>query len=476
MNCSLPAWLLCRVPVAGIFAVLSTVVAADNPPGGDDWKYDIVYRKRGEPYHGLVLQRKDGRLRMQCIVRKPGLPTIVIPVDLSDAEIDRVDMLPDDEHEALRKRLKALREERKLLGERMQALDRPAKEPAAGADKLDLRETPWPGEARTKALAYQSGHFRLVSNAPRGIVVVTAIRLEQAYAAYVHCLPPRAKGEPTTILLPQSLADYHTLVRGQGRNFLNPAFFDPARNQIVCAFDWRHMTEEMARVHAYHEKLKTQLKEREAELRKAYKGAIPADLKAALAENRRQIQNAEARNKETFHRAQQRLFQRLFHEAFHAYLLNFVYPARDGELPRWLNEGLAQIFETAIFEVSELRIGHADEERLQAVRRALAKNTLLPLSDLLRSGPKQFQVAHDGDKQISDRYYLSSWALGYYLTFHRKVLGTPALDAYVRDLKRGSDPLDAFRKLTGQPLATFEGAFLDYLKHLRPDGSLGGAG
>ncbi|HEY7153099.1 MAG TPA: DUF1570 domain-containing protein, partial [Gemmataceae bacterium] len=200
---------------------------------------------------------------------------------------------------------------------------------------------------------------------------------------------------------------------------------------------------------------------------------IPVELRTLLADKRREIDAAEAHNKATFNRAQRRLLQRLFHEAFHAYLLNFVYPPRDGELPRWLNEGLAQIFETAVFEVGELRIGHADKERLDAVRVALSKDALLPLADLLRCGAKQFQVAHDGDKQVSDRYYLASWALAFYLTFDRKVVGTPALDAYVRDLKRGTDPLDAFRTLTGQPLSKFEKDFQDYLKHLRPDGRIG---
>ncbi len=53
------------------------------------------------------------------------------------------------------------------------------------------------------------------------------------------------------------------------------------------------------------------------------------------------------------------------------------------------------------------------------------------------------------------------------------MLGTPSLDAYVRDLKRGGDPLNVFGKLTGQPLSRFEGEFLEYLKHLRGDGSVG---
>lgn len=468
-----------RTSIVGWMATLSAVLlgaavllAADNPLGGDDWKYETVYRHRGAPYRGLILRHVGGQLEMWCIDRNPGRPAIYYRVQLSDREIDRVEHLPAPERETLRRRFHALQEEHKRLPEQMKAVEAGAAESALGA-KLTLREETWNGDRGVKALRYDSSHFTLISNAPRRVVVVAATRLEQVYAAYVRSLPPRAKGERTTILLPQSRADYQTLMRGQGRHLLNPAFFDPTKNQIVCAFDWKPMSEELQRVHRYHEKLRAELDAREGELRKAYKGAIPNDVKSIVSDKRREIQAAEVRNRQTFERAQQRLFQRLFHEAFHAYLLNFVYPPRDGELPRWLNEGLAQIFETAIFEVGELRVGHADKGRLGAVRLALSRDALMPLADLLRSGPKQFQVAHDGDKQVSDRSYLASWALAFFLTFDRKILGTPALDAYVRDLKRGTDPLEAFQTLTGKPLSKFERDFHEYLSHLRPDGSVG---
>src|SRR5262249_43301018 len=179
----------------------------------------------------------------------------------------------------------------------------PGREPASGV-KITLRETPWDGDKQVKALRYDSNHFTLLSNAPRGVVMVTVLHLEKVYAAYVRFLPPRAKGKPTTILLPQSLTDYQALVREQGRQLLNPAFFDPDKNQIVCAFDWQHMTEELQRLHRYHVKLDAQVDEREAELRKAYKGFIPAELRTLLADKRREIQAAEAHNRDTFKRAQ----------------------------------------------------------------------------------------------------------------------------------------------------------------------------
>jgi hypothetical protein len=466
-----------RPPGALLAALLGAVVlaAADSPPGGDEWKYDIVYRTKGEPYRGLVRDHKGGWLRITCIVRRPGRPTIVYPVALADAEIDRVDLLPDDEREALRRRLDALREEHKVLDERLKGVPPGGKAGPRGADRLDLPEVAWVGPGGGKALAYTSSYFRLVSNAGPEVVEPAVLRLERIYAAYVRCLPPRARGALTTILLPRSLDDYRALVRGSGHNLLNPAFYDADKNQIVCECDWQRMAEDLESARRHHAKLLADLDAREADLRKAYKGDIPAELKKSLAAARTKVKETEERNREVFARRHDRLFRRLYHEAFHAYLANFVYPPTDGELPRWLNEGLAQIFETAIVEVGELRVGHVDQERFQAVRRALAKNSLLPLADLLRSGPRQFVVAHDGDQQISDRYYLTSWALAHYLTFDRKLLGTRALDDYVHDLKRGGDPLAAFVRLTGRPLAPFEKGFRDYLGHLRPDGTVGAA-
>ncbi|HZV04306.1 MAG TPA: DUF1570 domain-containing protein [Gemmataceae bacterium] len=473
MKCIPLASALVLAAGAALLALLDGA-AAEHPPGGDDWKYDIVYRKNGDNFRGVVLRHECGEVRMWCIVRNPGRPTVFYRVNLPESEIERIDMLPDEEHEKLRQRFEALREEHRRMPDPLRAIDSD-RAVVPGADKIKLYPVPWRGQARTKALAYRSSYFELESNASRRVVLVAASQLEQVYAAYVRSLPPRAKGRPTTILLPQSRADYQALVRGQGRTLLNPAFFDPDKNQIVCAFDWKHMNEELERVQAEHAKLRAKVDECEAELKKAYKdkGEIPAEFKTALIEQRRRIQATEMRNQETIARARRRLFQRLFHEAFHAYLLNFVYPPREGELPRWLNEGLAQIFETAVFEVGELRIGHADPERLEAVRQALSKKAFLPVADLLRCGAKQFQVAHDGEKQLSDRYYLSSWALAFYLTFDRKLLGTPALDSYVRQLKRGTDPLEAFRELTGQPLADFERDFFSYLARLYPDGRIG---
>src|SRR5262249_55617728 len=155
---------------------------------------------------------------------------------------------------------------------------------------------------------------------------------------------------------------------------------------------------------------------------------------------------ADERNNKAFESATQRLFRTLYHEAFHAYLAAYVYPPQETAVPRWLNEGLAQIFETAIVEAGELRVGHAEATRLDKVQSAVRKDALVPLAALLQSGAKQFVVAHASDRQVADRHYLASWALAFHLTFERRLLGSEAMDRYVQSLRRGRDPLEAFRE------------------------------
>jgi hypothetical protein len=466
----LPSWLW----TSALAALLSAAVpAADPPPGADDWKYDIVYPKKGQPLKGLVIEQSATQVLIKCVSRKPGAPTVVITDWLPRNEVDRVELLEPKERDLLRRRLQALARERELLATRLKALDPSSKTETPSEDAFDLKPVPWVRDAKETALAYESAHFRLVSNARAEVVQLAAIHLEQIYAAYVRALPPRvASAKPTTIVLTATFADYKAILRDQGRNLTNPAFYDAEKNQIVCGSDLQRLCDELERVRKHHDKLRAELKDREADLNEAYKGKVPPELLTPLYEARKKIKATEERNDEAFHQARRRLFQRLYHEAFHAYLANFVYPPAEGEVPRWLNEGLAQIFETAIVEVGELRVGHADKERLDAVRAALAKGTLLPLPELLRAGPKQFQVAHAGDQQVADRFYLASWALAFHLTFDKKLLGTKALDEYVQALHRGTDPLDAFRDLTGQPLSAFEKEFRQYLTRLRPDGTV----
>ncbi len=444
--------------------------AAPPAPGEEEWKFDVLHRKRGGPLRGLLLERTPKEVRFKSVVRRPGEATRFFTYRFDPAEVERLDLLGPEDRAKLTDRLDALARQEEVLSARLRSPDSAVHEDPPGVEKLDLRPSAWGKDGKGKALAYRSEHFRLVSNARAEVVQLAAVHLEAVYAGFARSLPPRAAGRPTTVLLARSLADYHALLKEQGRDpLLNAAFFDPARNEIVCASDLQRLGEELARVAREHAKKKGELTEKEKELARLYKGKVLLELCKPIEEARRKIAAQEKANERAFVETQQRLFRRLYHEAFHAYLANFVYPEAEAEVPRWLNEGLAQVFETAVLEAGELRLGRADRER---VTRAQKAGELVPLADLLRSGPKQFVVAHSDERQTSDRYYVTAWALACYLTFDRGLVGTDALDEYVRALRRGTAPTEAFRDLVGRPLAAFEKEFREYVRQMRPDESL----
>jgi hypothetical protein len=455
-----------RTIVLLLCAASSSVAAA---PGGDDWKYDVLTRKGGEVLRGLVVGQDARSFKIRVILRRPGSPTVVFPLTVPRSDLIGQDLLTGPDRTLLEQRLEALKRERQDLADRLRLLDPKSSTGPRPADALDLHRVPWPIDDKVQALSYHSTYFHLVANCRPELVQLAAIHLEQVYAAYARSLPPRTpRGTPTTILLTRSLAEYQAIARQRKLNLFNPAFYDPRRNQVVCGSDLERLFDEMEKVRAHHVQLRAQMKERKGELARVYRGKIPATLLAPLHDADKRIDQVEKANDKAYRAARDRLFPRLYHEAFHAYLNTFVYPAVQGALPHWFNEGLAQIFETAIVEVGELRVGHADPERLRAVR-----GSLMPLTDLLRAKPEQFLVAHASDKQASDRCYLASWALAFHLTFEKRLLGTKALDDYVHALRRGTDPLLAFRDLVGKPLPQFEKEYLEYLRKLRPDGQVG---
>jgi hypothetical protein len=449
-------WLLGALALAG---------AALPLRAGDDWKFDVLHHKNGATFKGLVVKDSPAEVLFYCVKREPGRPTLVMASTFRHSEIDFLEPLSATERAA--------------LGARLKALDPTGKGEALRMRNLELQSASWGDAPGGSALRYDSAHFALVSNAREDVVRRAAVRLEQLDTAFARLLPPRAEsGQPTSVLLAQSLADYRALLKDQGRTLLNPAFYDPASNRVVCLCDLQSLVDRLEQSRRDNQRLLDDLKDQETELNRVYKQKVPLDRLDQLKKAREKVARTTKDNEEgfekAFHEATRRLMQRLYHEMFHAYLANFVYPPGETAVPRWLNEGLAQIFDSAILEGDELRIGHADPDRLKRLKALCEAGELVGVSDLLRSGSKQFLVLHATEKESADRHYLTSYGIAFYLTFERRLLGTKAMDRYVHVLHAKADPLEAFRDLVGQPLPQFEKEFQQYVGHLRADGTVAG--
>jgi hypothetical protein len=454
---------------AALAALLLLVLAL--PACADDWRYDVVVLKPGAPPDGprrlqglFVGYREDAaEVEIRVIHREEGQPTRLEPstYKLKRSDAESIEPLDTADRAVLEERIKALTRTPQELNKRFEKL------------KPEAIDIDFGKAGKKKGFRYKDDgeHFTLESNVTEDLFVRSAKRLALLYNAFAHSLPARhPSGKPTTILLAGTQADYQALLRERGLNIFNPAFYDPDRKQVVCGTDLERLGAQLEAARKENDKVADELKKRRNDLLALYKGRIPAEVLRPLSDSEKQLATVRAVNDKHFDDATRALFARLSHESFHAYLANFVYNGERDEMPRWLNEGLAQLYETALIEGDEVRIARPDPERLKRARAALAAGELVPLKDLLRSGPKHFVVVHASDKETSDRYYLTAWALALYLATDAtggKGLGAKQLDDYCRATRAGEDALETFAALMGRKsddLADFECKFREYVQ------------
>ena len=426
---------------------------------GSDWKFDVLHLKNGGKIQGYIQEESSDKIGFWQILQKPGKATVRFFSTFSRGEIESIERVGETDRDTLKARVDCLAPT--FEQEQM--------------EQLQLKIVPWGGDPQG-GLSYCSDQFTLYSDAGDEIVRRAAYRLEQVYAAFPRLLQPRRKGpHPTRITLFQSLAEYHQELTRAGRNVGNTAYYDVGRNEIFCASDLQRLREELERRRKEHQTMQARLTAQEAAWNKQYHNRVPLQLLHELESDRQRIQKANEDNERTFEKATRMLFQTLYHEAFHAYLASCVYPPKEFDVPRWLNEGLSQILENAIVEAGALRIGHVDPERLSRVKSALQQGELVPLDQLVRAEPERFLLGHGQDERLSDRLYLTSWALTFYMVFERKKLGDQEVEGYLRSLRK-EDPAKALADWAGLPLDELEAAFKSYVRDLRADGRRRGEG
>ena len=436
----------------------------------DGWKLDTLHRPGRESLRGLVVRQGADAIEFKQVVRKPGSPTLVFALSFKPSEVSGLDLIDDADRAELTRKLEKLENDRRLLFAHLRRVEKGA----IAEDLPGLTSASWPGDptGATMARVYAGGRFRLVTTVGAELAQLVALQLEQVFAAYAQLLPPRVPdAKPVTILLARSPAEYAALAKGRGAGgLLNPAFYDPATNTVACGSDLDDLEKRIDMLREHHAAEFARIQKGEKDLRAAYMNKPPADLMAVFQEARAKLKGVVERNEATVRTARRLLLERLNHEACHAYLANEVFPVAKGGLPRWLDEGLAQVFEGALVEAGELRAERPDPQRLARFRQAIQSGELPPLAELLRADAKSFLVHHFERKEDSDRAYLVAWGLAYWLLFERQALAGPVLDRALEARVQGADPVAFFEALAGKPLPEAEKQWREGMKALRSSG------
>lgn len=99
----------------------------------------------------------------------------------------------------------------------------------------------------------------------------------------------------------------------------------------------------------------------------------------------------------------------LSHEGTHQFE-DLCLGGRFGNAPIWILEGLAVLFESAVYdeENKEVVIGLVPRDRLESLKRGIATNSLIPLTELIRTPQAQFTAYH----------YAHAWGLIYMVLYY----------------------------------------------------------
>jgi hypothetical protein len=421
--------------------------------------------KDGRVLKGLMQSQREGEVEFIEIVRPPGRPMYGVLYPLAPKEIESFTSIDEKDRIALARRFHQFRYRSVIEAGRMEA--------------LTLNQQERNGK---KWLIYRGGWFTLESTADEATTRRSIVKIEQTFRAYRLVLEPRTKElRNLRIVLHGSMDEYRTYLATLGLEIANPAYYSIAQNEIVAGSDLSQYAAELAKAEAQNEATRKEYaaldKEMPAKLKSLAeqmqrngfnKDEIKDELqtrRAAWASEMQQLERQHGeirrRNEARFSQVTAEMFRRLRHEAFHAYVENYVFPHEQGELPRWLNEGLAQIFEHAQLEGDTLRVDAPNAGLLERLQEDL-RGDPLPLSELLRADGRQFVKTHGSES--TDRHYLYAWGLAWYLTFEFDLLHSERLEKYATSTERR---IKRFEELTNQPLAKLEPAWREAMLKLR---------
>ncbi len=125
-----------------------------------------------------------------------------------------------------------------------------------------------------------------------------------------------------------------------------------------------------------------------------------------------------------------------FHVLKHEYAHHFMKQEFNYPYPGWYIEGFAEYYAPAEINRNVIMVGRPNMDRAQA----LSWLQWMPMSELLSSRPLS-------QSRYSDSYYPLAWLLTHW--FNGDDSRRPQLTAYLRDVGRGSDPVEAMERATG---------------------------
>jgi hypothetical protein len=420
-------------------------------------------------YSGLIESEDSDWLTFIRIETPPGRPMHLVVQPFDRSQIVSVTRLDDAQRAELQRQIDEFRNRATIEAARMEAV-RLAKAEAEGRTYRH----------------YQSKWFSLDSTADEPNTRRVVVRAEQIFAAYRQILPPRTTPvRPLRLIMLGSLHEYQAVLvkLGVTARFQNPACFIEDKNTVVIGSDLTRLSAATSQLESQNARLRRELRDLEDRLSQRLRSVgdslrgnglsngevgrelmkVRGQFKQQLGKKHEELRQSDTQIERLFKQAAGQMLVRLYHEAFHAYVRNWVFPRPQYDIPPWLDEGLAVLFEGGLLEGDKLRVDAPNPAALKKLKADLEGSDPLPLTDLLAAGQGSFHIAAAARPEAPDRYYVNAWGLVYYLTFEQRLLTTPVLEKYLRGENARLAPAARLRLLTGAPMGEFEAKWREYV-------------
>lgn len=451
--------------VAAVTLLLGDCPAFAQPRQGlanGPWPLESIELVDGRRLQGLVVAPADVAgtpshatrdIEFLQIVRKPGRPMhLVAWPAFSARRVHFVERLSEPERQKLSARVEAFRQERRRKDD-------------ATSVRLERQgeEGPW---------RYEDRSFVLLSTAPASLTREAVVRLLLTFDALESLVPPVAEPPKVlTVRLCGSLVEYRAAQAEAGLRLENPAFYVAERRLLVAGSELPQLLEEQRAADDRLDAARQQYLEQESLLDERLrllatdlaKSGMSGDersevIRAARRRGMREQAEAMARievarraNAALVEQARRRFDERLAHEAWHAYADGRLRMPGAAGLPAWLDEGLAQVVETAPLDAGELRLDAPDQARLTRIKEVIAAGGLQPLADIVSMGQDAFVGGHGGHEAVA---YLAAWAIAFDLAVLRPVLSADKIVALSG--AGDDDSITSVEALVGQPIDHYD--------------------
>jgi hypothetical protein len=159
----------------------------------------------------------------------------------------------------------------------------------------------------------------------------------------------------------------------------------------------------------------------------------------------------------------------LQHEAFH----QFAFRSINKNLPPWLNEGLAQLFEEAIWTGKGFILNQVPPRRTRQLQADIKAKRLIPFEKFLPMTLDQWNETLTSDAQRGATQYNQAWAMVYFLVNAGTENGGKAkyrerLVTLLKKTAAGQPAEEAFKEAFSDNIKGFQSRFAEYVMALQP--------